>query len=218
MAKWRLAQQRTSHQADFGVILPRVSLVATIALAYSIISPVINGLAMLSFMLLWVAWKFLFTWVFDQPDAGETGGLYVSYCSPYLQPAAYTSTGVQFRLALSNLCELTPVLSRPVTNGSVFAVVGLYIEHICLAGLFFLATDAQGRRSAIPQGVLMIVLLAMTLAANIFLVKAYGRELTAKLRAHHLISVLSSHYPQPSNIPHDEEDTSSSRAEAKRNS
>jgi hypothetical protein len=44
--------------ADFGVILPRMSLLCTIGFAYSVISPVINGLAMLSFFLFYVAWKF----------------------------------------------------------------------------------------------------------------------------------------------------------------
>ncbi|KAG8922564.1 hypothetical protein FRC02_011782 [Tulasnella sp. 418] len=124
-------------KADFGTILPRISLVAAIGLAYSIISPVINGLALLSFFLLWLAWKFLFTWVFDQPDAQETGGLY-------------------FPLAISNL------------------FVGLYIEQICLAGLFFLATDEHGNRSSLPQGILTVVLLAITFAAQILLRKSYG--------------------------------------------
>ncbi|KAG8909434.1 hypothetical protein FRC01_006946, partial [Tulasnella sp. 417] len=123
--------------ADFGVILPRISLIATIAIAYSVIAPVINGLALLAAFLLWVAWKYLFTWVFDQPDAGETGGLY-------------------YPLALGNL------------------FVGLYIEQICLAGLFFLATDSQGRRSSIPQGALMVVLLAITLASHVLFVHSFG--------------------------------------------
>lgn len=135
----RQAYQKTyvMPTADFGVILPRISLVATIALAYSVIAPVINGLAFLAFFLLWVAWKYLFTWVFDQPDAGETGGLY-------------------YPLALGNL------------------FMGLYIEQICLAGLFFLATDSQGRRSSIPQGAMMVVLFAITLSAHLLLLKSYG--------------------------------------------
>jgi hypothetical protein len=44
--------------ADFGVVLPRMSLLATIGFAYSVISPIINGLAMLSFALFFLAWKF----------------------------------------------------------------------------------------------------------------------------------------------------------------
>ncbi|KIJ24983.1 hypothetical protein M422DRAFT_194019 [Sphaerobolus stellatus SS14] len=64
--------------ADFGVILPQLSLLATIGLTYSVLSPIINGLAALAFALFYFAWKFLLTWVFDQPDERETGGLYVS--------------------------------------------------------------------------------------------------------------------------------------------
>ena len=48
----------TRVQADFGLILPRISLLATIALAYSVLSPIINGLAMLSFLLFFISWKF----------------------------------------------------------------------------------------------------------------------------------------------------------------
>jgi calcium permeable stress-gated cation channel len=48
----------TSNQADFGTVLPRLSLLATIGLAYSVISPLINGLALLGFSLFFIAWKF----------------------------------------------------------------------------------------------------------------------------------------------------------------
>ncbi|KAG8890163.1 hypothetical protein FRB99_003920, partial [Tulasnella sp. 403] len=123
--------------ADFGEILPRVSLVAAIAMAYSVVAPIINGLALLTFFLLWVAWKFLFTWVFDQPEAAETGGLY-------------------YPLALGNL------------------FIGLYIEQICLCGLFFLATDADGNRSAIPQGALVFALLIVTFSAQMFFRSTYS--------------------------------------------
>jgi hypothetical protein len=40
------------------VVLPRISLLATIGLAYSVISPVINGLAVVSFFLFFLSWKF----------------------------------------------------------------------------------------------------------------------------------------------------------------
>ncbi|KAF8342813.1 uncharacterized protein EI90DRAFT_3011281 [Cantharellus anzutake] len=48
---------------DLGTKLPRISLLATIAIAYSIIATIICGF---SFGLLWFAWKFLFIWVMDQ--------------------------------------------------------------------------------------------------------------------------------------------------------
>ncbi|PPR03078.1 hypothetical protein CVT24_012391 [Panaeolus cyanescens] len=62
--------------ADFGTILPRLSLLATIAFAYSVLSPLINLLALLCYSMFYIAWKFLFDQVFDQPDEKETGGMY----------------------------------------------------------------------------------------------------------------------------------------------
>lgn len=47
-----------TSQADFGLVLPRMSLLATIGLAYSVLAPVINGLATVSFILLFYSWKF----------------------------------------------------------------------------------------------------------------------------------------------------------------
>jgi len=47
-----------------------------ITLGYSIISPVINGLAFAAFFLFYMLYKYLFTWVNDQPPSSETGGLF----------------------------------------------------------------------------------------------------------------------------------------------
>ncbi|KAF8529554.1 DUF221 family protein [Hysterangium stoloniferum] len=124
----------TMPSADFGVVLPQLSLLATIGLAYSVLSPIINGLAMLAFVLFYFVWKFLLTWVFDQPDEHETGGLY-------------------FPLAMK------------------FLFVGLYIEQFCLAALFFLKSSSG--QSFLVQGILMVLLLAITIGAQTFLSEAF---------------------------------------------
>ncbi|KAJ7647051.1 DUF221 family protein [Roridomyces roridus] len=82
--KWLLG--RTPRQAynvtflmpsvDFGVELPRFSLLACIAFAYSVLNPMINLFALLSYAMFFLAFKFLLTQVYDQPDESETGGLY----------------------------------------------------------------------------------------------------------------------------------------------
>jgi calcium permeable stress-gated cation channel len=56
--KGSLAHKSTSLQADFGAVLAQMSLLATIGFAYSILSPIINGLATLAFALFYFAWKF----------------------------------------------------------------------------------------------------------------------------------------------------------------
>ncbi|THH27230.1 hypothetical protein EUX98_g6964 [Antrodiella citrinella] len=84
-------------KADFGLILPKISLLATIALAYSVLAPIINGLAMVAFMLFFFSWKFLLTWVFDQPEEAETGGKYFPLAINFLFTGLYIE---QFCLAV----------------------------------------------------------------------------------------------------------------------
>ncbi len=96
-----------------------------ITIAYSIISPLINGLACVIFFLLYQMWKYLFLYVIDQPPSSDTGGLFF--------PKAITH---------------------------VF--VGLYVEQICLAALFFLTQNAHSHPSSVPEGALMVVLLFIT--------------------------------------------------------
>ncbi|KIM21246.1 hypothetical protein M408DRAFT_333566 [Serendipita vermifera MAFF 305830] len=90
---------------DFGVMLPRMSLLATIGLAYSIISPVINALALLAFALFWFSWKFLLIWVLDQPDAQETSGLYF----PLLMSNLWNHTSIPEGVFMGLLIALTAI-------------------------------------------------------------------------------------------------------------
>lgn len=101
-------------KADFGLVLPRISLLATIALAYSVLSPIINGLAMLSFLLFFVSWKFLLTWVFDQPDEAETGGQYFPLAINFLFVGMYIE---QFCLAV--------LFFLKIADGIAFLVEGI---------------------------------------------------------------------------------------------
>ncbi|KAJ3853610.1 DUF221 family protein [Lentinula lateritia] len=124
--------------ADFGTLLPRLSLLATIGFAYSVLNPLINLLALICYGCYYIAWKFLFLQVFDQPIARESGGGY-------------------FPMAASNL------------------FVGLYIEQICLACLFFMKVSiADSRYFALAQGILMLMLVAMTIWAHVLLNKSFA--------------------------------------------
>jgi len=50
--------------------------------------------------------------------------------------------------------------------------VGLYVQQICLCALFFLATDNNDQHSSIPEGVLMVVLIVITVSC---LSNVYGK-------------------------------------------
>jgi hypothetical protein len=43
--------------------------------------------------------------------------------------------------------------------------VGLYIQQICMAGLFFLARDQNQDPSSTPQAILMVALIALTVSS-----------------------------------------------------
>jgi len=62
--------------SEWGTLFPRVTQLVVIMLGYSIISPIINGLAFAAFLLFYFLYKYLFTWVHDQPPSGDTGGLF----------------------------------------------------------------------------------------------------------------------------------------------
>lgn len=60
----------------------------------------------------------------------------------------------------------------PLALGHIF--VGLYIEEICLAGLFFLAQDQNGKQSALAEGILMVILIIITIFYQRVLLSGYG--------------------------------------------
>ena len=60
----------------WGTLFPAMTQLVVITFGYSIISPIINGLALAAFFLFYLLYKYLFTWVNDQPRSSETGGLF----------------------------------------------------------------------------------------------------------------------------------------------
>jgi hypothetical protein len=116
---------------DWGTTFPGITLLVVITLAYSIISPIINGLACVTFLLFYMMYKYLFLWVYQQPSTGDTGGLFF-----------------------------------PKAIGHIF--VGMYVQQLCLAALFFLAQNQNKEPSAIPEGVFMILLIVITVSSPPF--------------------------------------------------
>ncbi|KIP07239.1 hypothetical protein PHLGIDRAFT_30114 [Phlebiopsis gigantea 11061_1 CR5-6] len=127
----------TLPNVNWGTLWPVTTLLVVISLTYSIISPIINGLACFSFFLFYQLYKYQFLWQIDQPKSTETGGLFY-----------------------------------PSAIQHIF--VGMYIQQICLAALFFLAQDQNGHPSAIPEGALMIVLIAFTVFFHLVINNSYG--------------------------------------------
>lgn len=62
--------------SKWGTQFPQTSLIVVITLGYMIISPIINGLAWVTFVLFYFLYKYQYTWVNDQPTSSDTGGLF----------------------------------------------------------------------------------------------------------------------------------------------
>jgi hypothetical protein len=62
--------------SNWGALFPQMTLLVAITLGYSVISPMINGVAFVTFFLLYMLYKYLFTWVNDHPPSSDTGGLF----------------------------------------------------------------------------------------------------------------------------------------------
>ncbi|KAI6247901.1 hypothetical protein HI914_04315 [Erysiphe necator] len=51
---------------------------------------------------------------------------------------------------------------------------GLYVMELCLIGLFFLVQDEQGTQACVPQAIIMITFLVLTVAYQFLLNKSFG--------------------------------------------
>lgn len=89
-----------------------------------------------------------------------------------------------------------------LTN-SQFLVVGMYIEQICLAVLFFL--KVSDGIIFIVEGILMIVLIGLTLTAQILYKRSFDRMFSDQL-PYYVANFLCSYHPIPANVSCDEED------------
>ncbi|KAH0835941.1 hypothetical protein J3R83DRAFT_9864 [Lanmaoa asiatica] len=126
----------------WGTLFPGITLLTVITLGYSIISPIINGLAILAFFLFYQLYKYLFLYQYTQPPATDTGGLF-------------------YPKAIQHL------------------FVGMYVQQICLCALFFLVRDENNNASAVPQGILMVVLIFLTLGFHLMIDSSYGPLISA---------------------------------------
>ena len=62
--------------SDWGTLYPSTTILVVITFGYSVISPIINGFAFITFFLLYMLYKYLFTWINDHSPSSDTGGLF----------------------------------------------------------------------------------------------------------------------------------------------
>ena len=64
------------RMSKWGALFPSMTLLVVITFGYSIISPLINGFAFMTFFLLYMLYKYFFTWVNNHPPSSNTCGLF----------------------------------------------------------------------------------------------------------------------------------------------
>ncbi|KII90959.1 hypothetical protein PLICRDRAFT_158404 [Plicaturopsis crispa FD-325 SS-3] len=65
-----------ARSVAWGTLFPSMTLLVVITLGYSIIAPIINGLACATFFMFYMLYKYQFLWVLNQPRSSDTGGLF----------------------------------------------------------------------------------------------------------------------------------------------
>ena len=125
---------------------------------------------------------FYLSWKFREWFFGSLLCLFVHYI-PFQSLHRSSTSRTRAKLADSISRWLCPISVRlahtficPMLLMSLYPpVVGLYIEQICLACLFFLKIKIT-HISSIVEGVLMLVLLVITFSAQTFVHNSFDRE------------------------------------------
>ncbi|CAK7233606.1 hypothetical protein SBRCBS47491_008670 [Sporothrix bragantina] len=132
-SKWR--RQTKLPTITWGSFFPVYTNFACIALVYSVIAPLICIFAIITFTLLWVAYRY--NMIYVTRFKIDTGGV--------LYPRAINQT-----------------------------FTGLYFMELCLIGLFFLVRDENNNVACAPQGIIMVVVLALTVLFQVMLNVSFG--------------------------------------------
>ncbi|KAF4583356.1 hypothetical protein EYR38_002106 [Pleurotus pulmonarius] len=118
----------TCRNVQWGTLFPTTTLLVVITLGYSILAPIINGLACATFFGFYIMYKFLFLWQYQQDLKTDTGGLFF--------PKAIQHVFVGLYIQQLCLCALF-FLARD-ENGSTSAVPqgALMVVLIIFTALF----------------------------------------------------------------------------------
>ena len=123
------------RMSAWGTLFPAMTQLVVITFGYSIISPIINGLAFASFFLFYLLYKYLFTWVNDQPRSSETGGLFFPKAIQHLFVGLYVQ---QLCLcALFFLAQNSHDSPSAIPEGALMVVLIVFTVSITLMSVCY---------------------------------------------------------------------------------
>ncbi|OAV98725.1 hypothetical protein PTTG_09825 [Puccinia triticina 1-1 BBBD Race 1] len=106
---------------QWGTLFPNMTLLAVIAISYSIVSPILNGFALVGFALFWFVYKYLFIFVMDLPSSSETGGKFFPLAIRQMFIGLYI--GEVFLAALFFLAQDASKKQSGVIHGALMIVL-----------------------------------------------------------------------------------------------
>jgi hypothetical protein len=125
------------RNVQWGTLFPTITLLTVVTLAYSVIQPIINGMACAIFFLLYQLYKYLFLYQLDQPASGDTGGLFF--------PKAITHVFVGLYVEQICLCALFFLQQNQHNKASCLPEGALMVVLIVItAGYHMILNDSYG--------------------------------------------------------------------------
>ena len=141
--------------SNWGTLFPSVTLLVVITLSYSVIAPIINGMALLTFSLLYMLNKYLFTWVNDHPASSDTGGLFFPKAIQHVFVGLYVQ-----QICLCILFFLPLGSNKPCALPEGVLVIVLTVFTVGITGVCTLSICAHtwSRHSSTTLSVIPMVL------------------------------------------------------------
>ena len=137
----------TPRMSDWGTLFPSMTLLVVITFGYSVISPIINGFAFVTFFLLYMLFKYLFTWVYDHPPSSDTGGLFFPKAIQHVFVALYIqqiALCVLFFLPLGDNNKLSAI-----PEASLMVLLIVFTVSVVFVRTFSILANSRARHFSI---------------------------------------------------------------------
>jgi hypothetical protein len=131
------------RMSAWGTLFPSITLLVAVTFGYSVISPLINGFAFVTFLLLYMLYKYLFTWVNDHPPSSDTGGLFFPKAIQHVFVGLYIQQVVLcalFFLPLSNNTH-----KRSAIEGTLMIVLIVFTVGIVDVRMLSIPANVRAR-------------------------------------------------------------------------
>lgn len=122
----------------WGTLFASTTLLSVIGVGYSVMAPIMNGFAMAAFILLFLMYKYNFTYVYNMSGATETAGLFFPKAVNFIFAAMYLQMVIQ--TVLFFVSQYSSTSSQSAIPEGVFMIILIVITIL----LQYLMRDSYG--------------------------------------------------------------------------